>query len=261
VKTGTLATLDQVKSWLNVNNSNDDVLLQRLIDSASTFVYSYLNLDTFAKSQYDEMYDAHGGTFMVLRQEPAISIVSLSINGTPVPAASGDGKTTPFTNGYVLFRQSLVLYGWCFPRCRNAVYVSYMAGYAITNEPQTVPGSATYTVTVNETWLTDEGVTLNGVAMTAVAANPGVNQYSVVDGVYTFNPAQANANVLVSYSYCPADINQAVIELVGERYRYKDRIGHSSKSLGGQETVAFQANTVPSFIKDMLNKYIRVVPA
>jgi hypothetical protein len=89
---------------------------------------------------------------------------------------------------------------------------------------------------------------------------PAALQYSVLDGVYLFNAAQDYANVLISYSYVPADINQAVIELCSERYKYRDRIGHSSKSLGGQETVAFQANNVPTFIKELLNKYIRVVP-
>lgn len=261
MKVGTLATLSQVKPWLNIpaDNTTDDVLLQRLIDSASSFVYSFLNLDTFAKSRYDEMYDGHGGAFMVLRQEPTIDVLSLSINGTPIPAASGDGRSTQFNNGYVLLRQNLVLYGYLFPRCRNSVFVSYEAGYAMSSEMHTVPSGNT--VQTNETFLDDHGVTINGVALAVVPGTPGPMQYSVTDGLYTFNAAQDGATVALSYSYCPADINQAVVEMVGERYRYKDHIGVRNKTLQGNETVGYSANSVPQYVKDMLNKYIRVVPA
>lgn len=260
MKEGALATIDQVKAWTSIKNDTDDALLQRLVDSASTFVYSYLSLDTFAKSQYDEMYDGTGGSFMVLRQQPAIEVLAVALHGTPLVAASGDGKTSPFTNGYKLFRQNLTLFGHMFPYCRSSVYVSYTAGYWVQNEKGVVP-SSDHKIMVASTHLQDEGVTLaDGTALTKVASAPGAMEYSVDDGVYLFNTAQDTATVLISYSYVPADINQAVIELCGERYKYRDRIGHSSKSLGGQETVSFQANNVPQFIIALLNKYIRVVP-
>lgn len=260
MKDGALATIAQVKAWTGIKVDTDDSLLQRLVDSASSFIYSYLSLDTFAKSQYDEMYDGTGEAFMVLRQQPAIEVLAVAIHGSPLQAATGDGKTSPFTNGYRLFRQNLTLFGNLFPYCRSSVYVSYTAGYWVHNEPGIVP-NADHKVTVQHTWLADEGVTLaDGTPLTKVASAPAALQYSVTDGVYLFNAAQDYANVLISYSYVPADINQAVIELCSERYKYRDRIGHSSKSLGGQETVSFQANNVPTFIKELLNKYIRVVP-
>lgn len=261
MKAGTLATIDQVKSWIGVTVSDHDALLQQLVDGASAFVYSYLSLDTFAKSQYDEMYDGTGGGMIVLRQMPPVDVLAVAINGTPLAPASGDGKTSPFQNGFKLFRQNLTLFGLRFPCQRNSVYVSYTAGYEAQNEAHTVQGTG-HTVTVSKIWLDDQGVTLaNGTPLTAVASAPAAMQYSVTDGVYTFNVAQDTAGVLISYSFVPADINHAVIELVAERYKYRDRIGHTNKSLGGQETVGFQANNVPQFILALLNKYIRVVPA
>lgn len=259
MKAGTLATVAQVKSWLGITASDDDTLLQRLVDGASAFVYSYLSLDTFAKSQYDEMYDGHGGSFMVLRQIPAVEVLAVAVHGSPLPPATGDGKTSPLSNGYKLFKQNLTLFGFVFPHCRSSVYVSYKAGYE-KSEEHSIPGTGPFTVTVASTWLSDGGVTIDGQALVEVDSNPGDMEYSISDGVYTFNVGQANDEAVITYSYVPADINQAVIELVAERYKYRDRIGHSSKSLGGQETVSFQANTVPAIIKDMLNKYIRVVP-
>lgn len=265
MKDGALATVAQVKEWLAVKDSNttDDALLERLVGSASAFVLNYLSLDTFAQSQYDEVYDGYGGSFMVLRQQPALAVLSASFNGTPISEATGNGNTTPFAGGYKLFRQNLTLFGLCFPRGRSTICVSYTAGYRADDELQRIPGTTSYTLTTFKTWVADHGVTLvsTGLPMTKVDSAPATGQYSVDnDGLYTFNVAQAGVSVLLSYSYVPDDVNQAVIELVGERYKYKDRIGFSNKSLGGQETVGFTANNVPTFIKELLNKYQRVVP-
>lgn len=258
---GALATVPQVKTWLGIdlNSTTDDDLLQRLVSSASAFVLNYLSLETFAKSSHTEVYDGYGSTFMVLRQQPALSVAAVSFNGVPITEATGDGLNNPFTNGYKLFRQNLTLFGKCFPTGRSTVMVEYTSGYQIV-EQHRIPATGPYTVAVNQTWLEDESVTIGGVALVAVDASPGDMEYTVADGVYTFNVGQANELVSITYSYVPDDVNQAVIELVGERYRYKDRIGYSSKSLGGQETVAFQSNNVPPFILNLLNKYIRVVP-
>ena len=64
------------------------------------------------------------------------------------------------------------------------------------------------------------------------------------------------APVVVSYTagYAtpPAGVRQAVIELVGEAFKRRDRIGQTSKTLGGQETVAFLITDVNATIKTLL---------
>jgi hypothetical protein len=141
--------------------------------------------------------------------------------------------------------------------------VAYKAGFAVQGEVQTVPSSSAYTVTANApfgAWGADQGVTYaNGTALTQVSGNPAVGQYSVSAGIYTFNSADANAAVLISYSYVPSDIGHAAMEMVGERYRYKNRIGEVSKSLGGQETVSFSQKNMPDFIATLLQPYKRVI--
>lgn len=73
------------------------------------------------------------------------------------------------------------------------------------NEAGTVPAMTTYTVTVDEaaTFFMDLGVTLaDGTPLVQVASMPGAGEYSVSSmGVYTFNAAQASANVLINYLY------------------------------------------------------------
>ena len=114
-------------------------------------------------------------------------------------------------------------------------------------------------------WLGDLGVTLSdGVtALTLVSSDPGPLQYTAVDGVYGFNPAQANAGVLISYAQCPDDVAQATIELVGERYKIRNRIGEVSHSLGGQTntTTTFSQKDMNDFIKASLRRYLKVAPS
>lgn len=270
-----LTTLDHVKAWLAIDDPNTDVddYLMRLIQSASQFALNYIQRDSMAATVYNEIYDGYGKGFMVLRQYPAIDVISLSFNGVPVPEATGNGITNPFVNGYVLeepkvspAQQRLSLFGRVYPHQRSSVYVSYRAGYLKSNESHTITNNyGVLEFQTNSVWLEDDGVKLsNGTALTRVYVAPaavGPMQYCVDDdGVYSFNVAQNNAVVLVSYSYVPPDVEQAVWELVGERYRAQDRIGLNSKTLGGQETVSYDVRAMSPYIRELLNPYKRVVP-
>lgn len=270
-----LTTLDHVKAWLGIDDPNTDVdnYLLRLIQSASRFALNYMQRDSMAATLYNELYDGYGKSFMVLRQYPAIDVIALSFNGVPVSEATGDGVTNPYANGFVLespnvapTQQRLSLFGRVFPHQRSSVYVSYRAGYLKSNESHTITNSyGVLQFQTNNVWLEDDGVKLsNGTALTRVYVAPaavGPMQYCVDEnGVYSFNVAQNNAVVLVSYSYVPPDVEQAVWELVGERYRAQDRIGLNSKTLGGQETVSYDVRAMSPYIRELLNPYKRVVP-
>jgi hypothetical protein len=62
------------------------------------------------------------------------------------------------------------------------------------------------------------------------------------------------------YATAPADIAQAAIELVGEAFRRRDRIGVSSKTLGGQEVVAFSLKDMNDTAKALLASYQVLAP-
>lgn len=62
------------------------------------------------------------------------------------------------------------------------------------------------------------------------------------------------------YAVVPADVEQACIEIVGEAFKRKERIGQLSKTLGGQETIAFSQADMNAAVRAMLDPYRRVVP-
>ena len=63
------------------------------------------------------------------------------------------------------------------------------------------------------------------------------------------------------YETLPPSLVQAVNELVGEAFRRRERIGQSSKSLGGQETVTFSTTDMNATVKTALAGFMAVAPA
>ena len=108
-------------------------------------------------------------------------------------------------------------------------------------------------------------LSINGVAVPA-STGPGVLGYRfaetqvIVDG-YRFT--RGNANIAITYTagyaVVPPDLEQAAIEIVALRYRERDRIGHTSKTLAG-ETVAFFIGDMPASAKTTLQQYKLVLP-
>jgi hypothetical protein len=62
------------------------------------------------------------------------------------------------------------------------------------------------------------------------------------------------------YAATPPDIAQAAAELVGEAFRRRDRIGLSSKSLGGQEVIAFSLKDMNDTARALLASYQVLAP-
>jgi hypothetical protein len=167
----------------------DDVLLARLITAVSEFIRSYTQVK-FDVETYTEPRSGvgWGQSMLVPRNQPIISVTSLTIDGHAIPAIPGNVYTVG-TPGYIYTADRITLYGYEFTRGKDNIELVYQAGY------------------------------------------PTV----------------------------PYDLAQGAVELVCFKFREKDRIGHKSKSLGG-EVVAFIIDEMPASVKSALNKYRRVIP-
>lgn len=267
---GDLTTLSRAQAWLGISNPSDasNVLLSRLISASSRFVMNFVQRTTFAPMTVTDCYDGTGRNFLVLRQWPVLQISSINFCGVSITTPAVGNPLAP---GYLLesldttggSQQRLSLVGYCFPRERSSVFVNYSYGYQITGEAQQVPTTSAYKITTTQMWLSDQGVTYaNGTPMTYVSANPAQGQYTIDSlGNYVFSSGDSGAAVLISYGYVPFDVEQACIELIGEAYRRKDRIGEVSKSLGGQETVSFSQKDMHDAIRLSLQPFLRVAPS
>jgi hypothetical protein len=74
-----------------------------------------------------------------------------------------------------------------------------------------------------------------------------------------FNRALANVAVTYTagYASAPADVAEAVMELVGLRYRGRDRLGKVSESMGGMATTAYAQKDVSPFVASVIARYAK----
>ena len=269
-----LTSLGVLKAWVKSTTTDDDVLLTRLITQVSGLTLNELQRPPLVRTTFTELRDGVGNQALTLRNWPVVAITSLTIDGVTIPAS-----TSTTSSGYTLTTwdgtsagvpQELTLRGYSFCRGQNNIQIVYEAGYCVTDAAYTVKSSTPYVVAFQPylgSWAQDDGVTYaNGTALVATtSSSPASGYYQVVLGndgniTYTFNAADANAAVLISYSYVPAALEQLVLEWIGERYRYKDRIGQSSKSIGGNETAAYSLKGIPDYIQQGFDNYKKFLP-
>jgi len=263
---GDLTTIERAKAWLLPSSAvatanTSDELLGRLITAGSRFVMNYMNRDSLDIVERDESYDTGGNNWVVLRQFPVVSVQSVEYLGITV---TREATGNPPTNGWKVFpgdgggQQRLSVHGVPLPRARAGVRVQYTSG-CLVSESHVVSSGA---IALDSVWLSDQGVRLEGgAALDRVTGTPGAGEYAVSDGAYTFHSSTNGQTVVVSYGYVPADIEQALVELVGERFKAKDRIGVSSKSIANGESISYNTRMVTDPIRHLLQSYCRVVPS
>jgi hypothetical protein len=280
-----LTNLPALKAWLGLSPAAgpNDATLTALITAASRSIYSALSRPSLLPQSYTETIDLETRR-ITLRQWPVLQVTSVTLCGSAVPQDTnadlegsygyalqpGDGIPPARPQALDLFGLdywlTANLWGNSYRTGRQSLVVSYSAGYAVQNEAQTVPAASPLLLAAFSPygpWGSDLGVTYAtaggaGLSLAAVKGTPALGQYSVSNGVYSFSAADAGQPVLISYGYVPQDLAQAALELAAERFRAAERIGIRSKSMGGQETIAYDTSPLSAPIQAMLQPYKRV---
>jgi hypothetical protein len=266
-----LTTLAALKAWLGLPAiaGPSDTTLGALITAASRSIYAALSRPGLTPQSYTETIDLETSR-VFLRQWPVLAVNSVLWRGIVVPP--DQNANLEASAGYALQPgdvappgrpQAIDLVGPQYRPGRQSLVVSYKAGYAVQGEAQTVPTSAPFQLSgfaPYGPWASDLGVVYGatGAALNAVVAAPGVGQYVVNAGVYSFSSSDVGQAVSLSYGYVPQDVAQAALELAAERFRAAERIGIRSKSVGGQETISYDVNAVSAPVLAMLQPYKRV---
>jgi hypothetical protein len=240
-------------------------------------------------SNYVEKHNGQNTDQLVLFNWPIITLNELQVHGQVIPyanQATTNGFPTMSPWGYRYAPPEVappgapavleIVGGWKYWRGNQTTIVSYRAGYNVSNEIQTIPGTPFQVIPIMPfgQWATDEGVidVISDALMVPVASNstPLSGQYippnpSVGQNYYAFSADDVGLQVSLSYGYVPADIEQALLETMAERIAYRARPGIRSQSLAGQETIAYGVDNrlgygFSSFVMDMLCGYCNVLP-
>lgn len=287
---GDLTTPYRAATWLSSPPSLPSPILSQLIGSVTALIYSKLSRSRLYSQTQTRIADGVGNNQLVLPDFPVTSITlvqigSALINPYPLPNPISGVQTSTFGYGYRFIPWSgnlpgepcvLEFVNGYFPVGVQNCKITYVAGYLIQNEAWTIPASPNQVTVLqpNGIWCRDNGITYasSGLSLTPVTGAPSVGQYNIPSdsspGLYTFSAADVGQPLLINYSFIPADLEEAAIQMVAERYVYRGRIGEISKSLGGQETVRFmrggsgrgQLADLPPEVAGMIEPYISVVP-
>lgn len=272
-----LTTLAAVKEWLELidTETSDDQLL-RLINAASQFTLNYLNRDTLIPTEFTQNFKGNGKDYALLRNWPVLSVSSVGMAGQLITAATLGIGGLP-SSGYTISdprnsQQAVQLYGYNFYYGAPS-QVIYVSGFEASQEvviSKVQAGAPPADVIVPFTptnmgqWISPVSVFIDGVLAIQLTSNdplPSTGEYYVDEwGVYTFSLADVDKTAAVTYAYCPWDLSQGIIELIGEWFKRKDRIGLLSKTLGGQETITFSQKDMSDTIKRAFIPYMNVVP-
>lgn len=139
-----LTTLSNAKAWLNIpaTQTSEDALLTRLVTAESLLLLQAINRTNLNQATYTEKRNGSGGSTLMVRNYPIISVQSLTIDTVSIPA-SPDGVRT----GYVFDDYAISLVGgpyssgvssganaylpaYAFNKGYGNIVVSYTAGYA-----------------------------------------------------------------------------------------------------------------------------------
>lgn len=259
-----LTTLDNVKGWLGLTGlaisaiSQANPAVVTLQTRPSTPLVSGIG---YTIAGVDGMTQLTPGTYVITVLSP--TTFSIPVNSTGYSPYTGGGSVgidDPLLTRLIT-SSSAYIQSWLNRTIATATYTETLngsGGYAMLM--QNYPISAVHSVAIN-------GVT--------IPVRPALNQttgtYAGFGYVFDADKimvsgtkfCQGMQNVSVSYdagyATTPPDIEQACIDLIGDWFRYRSRIGMLSQAIETQ-TTTFTNTPMPVRCQDMLQQYKKVAP-
>ena len=105
-----------VRSYLNINGTKDDTLLEMLISQSTEFIRSILSREVMT-SQYVEIKDGNGADTIMVSNYPVTIVNSVMVDGQAVAGSLFDAYSVTLPSGY-------------FTKGRKNVVIQYHAGLA-----------------------------------------------------------------------------------------------------------------------------------
>jgi hypothetical protein len=285
---GDLTTPQRVAAWMAAAPPLPSAIISQLIGSMTSLIYSKLNRARTFSQLFTRTFDGVGNMQLLLPDYPVTSILAVqqgnalippaNVAVSPIPSSWYGYRFIPWNNNLPGTNAMLEYAGGYFYSAPQNVKVTYQAGYLVSNEPAVIPATPFHITVLQQEgiWCRDNGVVYvsTGLPLTPVAAITAAGQYippsDATPGLYTFGTADTGQAILISYSFIPAALEEACIQMVAERYSYRGRIGEVMKSLGGQETIRYQrgamgmpwnrTSSLPPEVMDLIWDYVSVVP-
>jgi len=130
-----LTTLEKVKSFLTIDNTDDDISLQRILTAVSRYVEGYCDRP-FISASFTEYHNGHGNNAVILDNYPVTAIASLYDDTSRIYSAS---TLIPATE-YVWWEDGRVELdsGGTFSSGKKNIKCTYTAGWPQASIPEDI---------------------------------------------------------------------------------------------------------------------------
>jgi len=266
-----IVTLQEQKAYQEETTTNQDSLLEILINAVSTFFEGLLRgqgSKNLKETTYTNKYlNGSGKTYLLLPNFPILSISAITEAGATLT------ENTHFTVDYewgILWKESGV---WA--DIRRNIKITYKAGYSDAYKMNFDSGSEEPAIGKTLTSVSGSGVmsaikVMSGTWVSGLAV--GYVEFVSITGEFandeTVDISGGNSNVMTvnepagsakQYSGIPDDLKLACMEQVAIEHKRatKKEHGELSRSFGeGSISKMTEKNLLP-YVKDTLNKYTR----
>lgn len=124
-----LVTLPEAKEYLKVVGSEEDTIIQTILNGVSSWVGTFLGRD-LVRAERTEYYDGDGTDSLILRHRPIVSVATLNVDSTRTFASGYDVNVSA---NIIIQKNQGVLRAWnlfsAFSCGTANVKVKYTAGY------------------------------------------------------------------------------------------------------------------------------------
>jgi len=249
--TGDLVQLAAAKAWLGVTPTTTMRCSQRSSRKSAVRSTTASIVLLYCRRNVVESSDGLGGDRLLLRNWPVGAITSVSVDGLEIPPAGptpslrlhagSERRRTARRDAAIV---SVGAYRFC--RGRQNIVVAIARAMRLSGEAQSVPAAAPFTSPPRALWrLRDRyGRRLCERRGADASRRPSFAGQYAVDPTsgHIRSRRRTQAQHLAVLGYVPADLSQAALEWVAERYRYKTASAWPA-SLGGPGNRVLSAST------------------
>lgn len=251
-----LTSIEKLKSHLSIKGATPDLdpYFQRVIAGASGLVQSMTGQEFGYRLDRAILNPPARAEPVLIVPAPVLSVSNLLVGGVVWPLVEFGSGLAGFALEQHRTYCAIHANNKVWPMEKRSIVIDFYAGF-LQRQSGLIGAAPAPKVQSNSSVAAILSVTINGQAASLAAGAPLAGQYSGTAGELTFNDADAGKPYTWEYAGTPPDIELAILDIAATAYAARDRVGVTSKSLAGQESVSFSQDAVPPSAKATIRLY------
>ena len=122
-----IATVSDIYEYVSISGSDDDTLIQNLIDRKTELFTKYCHLDSFFVTDYTEYYDGNNSPYLFVKNFPINSITEIAVDSD----WEWNTEDVIDSDDYRVVEKNYIVYNDYFSEGLQNIRIKYNAGYSV----------------------------------------------------------------------------------------------------------------------------------